>query len=178
MGEAKHVYVNFVENKARILEVGFGSGLNALLCVETKLQIEYTTVELYPIPIETARELSFYSSTLELLHSAKWEEWVAINPKFKLRKLKLDIEKQIEKLPDEKFNLVFFDPFAPEIVPKQWNEKIFEQIFQRLCNEGKLLTYSAKGVVKQTLRKVGFTVKRLPGALGKHNMLIAIKTKN
>ncbi len=174
IGESQHVYIDFLEANARVLEIGFGSGLNALLSFQSGLPLRYTTIELYPVSSEVVERLSYVDDTLRAMHRAEWGKWVDIADDFALRKLNLDFT-ALDAIPDEKFDIVFFDAFAPDIVPEQWSVEVFTRIGSRLERGGFLLTYSAKGDVKRALRSAGFEVKRLPGALGKHNMLKAIK---
>ncbi len=172
VGEAMHVYIRFLEDGLSVLEMGFGSGLNALLSLRSGLKLRYTTMELYPVDIEVIGGLSFYCEELESLHSAEWGVWNAINEDFSFRKLRVDVS-NISELPDEKFDLVFWDAFAPTAVPEQWSEELFSAIFSRMNRGGRLVTYSSKGDVKRALRGAGFEVRRLEGALGKHNMVLA-----
>lgn len=183
VGEAQHVYTNFIpitiqniENNAKlnILEVGLGTGLNALQAYHSNHPINYAAIELYPVPIEIIRNLSFYDAKLEQIHTANWEEWSNLSENFALKKIVADITKP-NAIPTGKFNLIYFDPFAPQIVPNQWSVDIFNQIFAQTQQKGVLVTYSAKGDVKRALREAGFEVKRLDGALGKHNMIMATK---
>lgn len=178
VGEAMHTYIKFLREGDNVLEIGFGSGLNALLALESGLNIKYTTIEHYPIDIETAKKLSFSSDYLLALHNAPWEEYSQITPTFAIKKLNLDIERlpslAAERL-TQMYDRIFFDAFAPDIVPRQWSVELFSAIAERMNPGAELLTYSSKGIVKQALRAAGLTVKRLPGALGKHNMVMAIK---
>lgn len=177
IAEAMHVYIRFIKPNQSLLEIGFGSGLNALLSLQTNLKLNYTTLELYPIDLETAQKLSFCSPQLITLHQAKWGKEIAITDNFTLKKININIEDTslLERSLESKYDLVFFDAFAPDTVPNQWSEDIFKIIYSKMNNGGRLVTYSAKGVVKQALRDVGFIVKREKGALGKHHMVVATK---
>ena len=197
IAESKHVYTRFLKDGDRVLEIGFGSGLNALLSLESGYKLDYTSLELYPIDMDTVRKLSFYNDSLEKMHISPWGEWINITENFRLRKIDTDITKP-ESIPSYNdiynsedwdhrqlrghlhaqlqcwYDIVFFDAFSPSVVPEQWTDEIFRRIAQLLRPGAMLLTYSAKGDVKRALRSAGFTVKRLQGALGKHNMVQAI----
>lgn len=89
-----------------ILEIGFGTGLNALLTAqwarESGVRVEYTTIELYPLGEEVYRELN-YGRLLgdeELflrLHEAEWDVgFVPVVENFVIRKCKSDIVEWVE----------------------------------------------------------------------------------
>lgn len=173
VGEAEHVFIRFLHDRDRVLEVGFGSGLNAWLAIQTGLRLTYTTIELYPISIETATKLSYSSPHFMELHHAPWGVKHKIDERFELLKIEgdlLDIS-----LTADSFDTIFFDAFAPDIVPEMWSTEIFKKLYMALSPSGQLLTYSAKGSVKQALRAARFEIERLPGALGKRHMIRAIK---
>lgn len=191
VGESLHVYI---ENGLRavaerlseikILEMGFGSGLNFLLTVEYALQnnlkIDYTTVELFPVDMEVIKALEYekYVSapTYELYlsaHLAPWGESVVLSDKISVTKIS-------QSLLDVSFNhsnmdLVYYDAFAPDTQPELWSKEVFSKVYDAMCESGVLVTYSAKGVVKQALRAAGFEVFRKKGALGKHHQLYCVK---
>ena len=161
--------------RPHILEIGFGTGLNALLTLETaekeKRPVHYTGIELYPLAWPEVDALKYSDNPLfEELHRAAWEEEVAITPYFTLRKVRADIETisidsllMINKSP---FDVVYFDAFAPEKQPGMWEEKVFRNIHAAMSTDGVLTTYCAKGVVRRMLQAIGFKVERLPGPPG------------
>ncbi len=164
----------------KILEMGFGTGLNAwlsLLMAEAKnISIHYTTIEKYPISLETAEGLSYAKSSEEKvlflgLHQAKWEEDFMLTPKFTIKKRELDLLDFEAK--EEKFDLIYFDAFSPETQAELWEEEVF-QLLAKLCREGAILTtYCAKGEVRRRLQRSGFSVERLAGPIGKREVLRA-----
>jgi len=183
--ESQHVFINaglkeVKKENINILEVGFGTGLNALLSFleiqKTNQKVYYETIEKYPIDNETIQTLSdkeiFNSDLFFKLHNASWEKEVEISNDFSLKKLKVDLKNYI---PNKKFDLIYFDAFAPDKQPKLWTKTIFKILFDATNENGIFVTYSAKGIVKQALREVGFTIKRLKGPLGKRHMIRAIK---
>ena len=191
--ESMHVYIDAGLrhcNKAEInlLEIGFGTGLNAFLSLleAEKLQkkIHYTTLELYPLSVSNAASLNFSEiidpsrrDSFEQLHTAVWEEWVQLSPLFWLKKIKMDLRDLPETPPEEPFDLIYYDAFAPEKQPEMWRQVIFNVLFSLSCDQAILTTYCAKGAVRRMLQSAGFTVERLPGPPGKREILRAMKMK-
>jgi tRNA U34 5-methylaminomethyl-2-thiouridine-forming methyltransferase MnmC len=188
VGESRHV---FIENgflatgcdPVRVLEVGFGTGLNAWLTLLEALRqaraVEYTAVELYPVPQEVVGALGYSSDPrFEAMHSAEWGSTVEICEGFTLRKQNVDITKEKpwnKRGAQGGFDVVYFDAFAPDTQPEMWTQRMFYTIFKAMNHGGVLVTYSAKGTVRRIMQSVGFEVTRLPGALGKRHMLRATK---
>ncbi len=185
--ESMHV---FIENGLRqcakqqidMLEVGFGTGLNAFLTLleaeKRGIFIHYTTIELFPIEKPLWSLLNFADNyTNEQkdqfyhLHSCEWGSDTLITNHLTIRKIQADfINFQSEKT----FDLIFFDAFSPEKQPTLWSQERFSTLAAH-CKPGAILTtYCSKGTVKQALRGAGFTVERLRGAPGKRHMLRAI----
>ena len=196
INEAKHVFLKhglefFItpeENRAQpiaILEIGFGTGLNAFL---TSLfaegnghLINYTGVEAYPVETSEIKQLN-YSELLNTsidsftrLHDGPWEVTEAISDHFTLTKRKQFFSEIKDK---EAFHIIYFDAFGARVQPELWTEDIFKAMYEALLPKGVLVTYSAKGSVRRAMQAVGFTVERLPGPPGKREMLRAIKVEN
>lgn len=184
--ESKHIFIEAAllfckKTTINILEIGFGTGLNALLtaveAAKLAKTIHYTTLEKFPIPTKTALQLNYSELTaqnlmFENIQKAEWGKVVEINNGFSINKIECDFT---EATFNEKFDLVYFDAFSPEKQPEMWTEKQFLKIYNA-CNAGAILTtYCAKGVVRRTLQAVGFNVERLPGPPGKREILRAIK---
>jgi tRNA U34 5-methylaminomethyl-2-thiouridine-forming methyltransferase MnmC len=186
--ESMHVFINngllaLSKERVRILEIGFGTGLNAILTYETALikniTIEYTGLELYPLDSNTIAMLNYQSiikpgiiDIFNTMHLISWNMKVALSPFFFLEKVNADLTNYEFT---EKFDLVYFDAFGPDVQPEIWSYENFKKIYNSLNTEGLLVTYSSKGTVKENLRKAGFEVKRLQGPPGKRHMIQAIK---
>lgn len=188
--ESLHIFIGeglqpLMERRAviRVFEVGFGTGLNALLTFEalrnTKVIVEYTSVEAYPVTEAEARQLNYAENDKALrdfylaMHNAAWEEPVRLHPQFTLikRRAKLHEFEGIEDSAD----LVYYDAFGPRAQPKMWLPEHFEKMCRMLSKGGVLVTYCAKGQVRRDLQAAGFEVERLPGPPGKREMLRATK---
>lgn len=160
-----------------VVEMGFGSGLNAWLTLDyaraNGIGIDYMGVELHPIPAETARRLNYTRDPLFMaMHEAPWETETEIAPGFRLLKTEADFA-ALEF--NRKFDVAYFDAFAPDTQPELWTEEIFSRLHKAINPGGILVTYSAKGSVKRALGSAGFEAERLPGAPGKRHMLRAVK---
>lgn len=181
--ESEHIFIRngFEEcgerEVVRVLEVGFGSGLNALLTLrraeQTGQRVEYTAIELYPIAVEDARGLCYAQDPMFIeLHEAEWNAEVQVSELMTIKKVEADlVGVRFETI----FDLVYFDAFAPDSQPELWSEEIFRTIFESMGSGGILVTYSSKGDVKRALRGAGFEVSRLAGPPGKRHMLRAAK---
>ncbi len=187
--ESIHVFIKngfYAVNKncLNILEMGFGTGLNALLtllaCKETGRNVFYHSFEMFPIDnFEIIQQLSFSCLNTELnknvflrLHQAPWNEKVQLTDNFCLLKQNHNF---VDAHLSFSYDLVYFDAFSPERQPELWTFEVFKKIFNSLHTGGILTTYCAKGEVKRTLKKVGFEVHLLPGPPGKRHMISAIK---
>ncbi|MFS4467305.1 tRNA (5-methylaminomethyl-2-thiouridine)(34)-methyltransferase MnmD [Maribacter sp. 2210JD10-5] len=185
--EAYHVFIAngldlFSDEKISLLEIGFGTGLNAIITLieseKRSLEVHYHGVEAYPVILDEVKELD-YLSTLNAahlqnefnkMHSSAWQEEIAVNAKFSLFKDKKDFKDIQDK---NSFNLIYFDAFGARVQPELWTEAIFQKMFNALQNGGYLVTYAAKGSVRRAMLAVGFLVERLPGPPGKREMLRA-----
>lgn len=189
INEAIHVFIEMGlryvsetigKQTVSLLEIGFGTGLNALLTKEIAAvnhwNIYYTGVEAYPVSEEEASRLN-YSELLALsndafmeLHRIPWESAFAISDTFNLTKKR----QFFDQLNDQEcYDLIYFDAFGARVQPELWTEAIFESMFCALNPGGVLVTYAAKGSVRRAMQAVGFNVERLPGPPGKREMLRA-----
>jgi len=168
-------------SRGRLLEVGFGTGLNALLAKrwaeEHQVHIHFTTLETNVLSLELAEQLNYASSEQEhsdflKMHTTEWNQDIAITPYFTLHKALRKV--QMESA-NEEFDVVFFDAFGPPTQPDMWTPNIFRRMFNALKPGGTLVTYCAKGQVRRDMQSVGFIVERLPGPPGKREMLRATK---
>lgn len=184
--ESMHVFINaglkqHQSNYLNILEIGFGTGLNAFLTllnnISTLKSINYYGIERYPLALETIQNINYgkLCDNEELflkLHKCNWEEPIPITSNFILHKIETDANKYHFNDP---IDLVYFDAFAPEKQPEMWNIDLFYKLYQCMCSEGILTTYCAKGSIRRMMQEVGFIVERIPGPAGKREMLRAKK---
>ncbi len=188
--ESKHIFIEAgfkqcQKDTIKVLEVGFGTGLNAFLTMDVVLnsakKVHYTGLELYPVAIEMAMQLNYPTMIspqnkllFQQLHLAQWNKEVAIASSFWLTKMQLDFT-QLSLA--EKFDVIYFDAFSPEKQAEMWTEDAFKLLYN-CCNVGGVLTtYCAKGHVRRAMQSAGFIVERLPGPPGKREILRCTKTE-
>lgn len=176
--ESMHV---FIENglkacdkeEIRVLEVGLGMGLNAMLTLQhaTK-KIDYCALEPYPLSKEILNELSTSGSDqFEMkFHVSKPGEWISIQENFSFVRMEVGLE---EFSSEEKFDVIYYDAFGPRVEPGLWTLARMQQCFDLLNDGGIFVTYCAKGEVRRNLQAAGFVVERLAGPPGKREMLRA-----
>ncbi len=191
--ESQHVFIenglNYILKKLQlqkinVYELGFGTGLNALLTLQLSIcqnvLINYCTSEKYVINNKVIDKINFeeylYPETIgyfKQLHEQKPNKWNKIHSNFELF---IDTNDIISaEIQSNHFHLVYFDAFAPNKQPELWTVEIFKKMYQALKENGVLVTYCAKGQVKRDLRSVGFEVETLPGPRGKREMIRATK---
>lgn len=187
--EAYHVFIQnglltFNNQPISILEIGFGTGLNAFITyIESKKsnqKIDYYGVEAYPISADEILQMNFVSElnaaaeseVFKRMHECDLEIINQISPLFSLTKRKQFFE-QIDD--EDKFDLIYFDAFGYRVQPDLWSTEIFRKMYKSLKSKGTLVTYAARGVVKRSLIEVGFKVEKLPGPPGKREMFRATK---
>jgi tRNA U34 5-methylaminomethyl-2-thiouridine-forming methyltransferase MnmC len=173
------------DDPVKILEIGFGTGLNTLLtliaAIEDKRTVHYTTIEKYPLEEEILSALNHPvfagergNYFFKQLHEAPWDSPVMIHERFCLTKLKIDL---ITDRVSGSYNLVYFDAFAPDKQPEMWSEEIFSKISDVTVPGGVLVTYSSKGQIKRILRSLGFKVYLIPGPPGKREVIRAVRNQ-
>lgn len=177
--EALHVFIGMGLDQCliepiRILEVGFGTGLNCLLTCLTEREIFYHGVEAFPIQREILNKLNYAELTgdnkglFKSIHVASWQSVERITPNFRLLKDQALIQ-EIEIT--EQYDLIYFDAFGPRAQKELWNPKLYGKLYSALAVNGIFVTYCAKGQVRRDLQSVGFKMERLPGPPGKREML-------
>lgn len=186
--EAYHVFIksglDLFSNEVAILEIGFGTGLNAFITylehVKRGLKVKYVGVEAYPIQENEVVQLNYveqlqaleYYEVFKTMHQMPWEENKQLDETFEFTKR----QQFFQDINDEAaFNLIYFDAFGFTVQPELWSEAIFEKMYKALLPKGVLVTYACRTSIKNAMLKAGFKIEKLPGAPGKREMLRATK---
>nr|WP_317046242.1 tRNA (5-methylaminomethyl-2-thiouridine)(34)-methyltransferase MnmD [Flavobacterium sediminis] len=176
--EAYHVFIknglDLFSEEAAILEIGFGTGLNAFITYlehnKRKLKINYVGVEAYPVSVEEISQLNYvsqldadqYKTIFDRMHESAWDKPTTIDETFSLTKR----QQFFQDIKDENtFDLIYFDAFGFRVQPELWDEAIFERMFKALKPNGVLVTYACRTSIKKAMLASGFKVEKLPGHL-------------
>ena len=188
--ESNHVYIqsglDFVaennNSSINIFEMGFGTGLNALLtCIwadEHKIPVQFTSIDLYPITTEEANALNYHSILekdkhyFSKIHTIEWEKNIEVSPLFQLTKKQISF---VDFDSAATYNLIYFDAFDPSVQPELWTTDVFIKLYNMLSINGVLVTYSSKSDVRRSMQSAGFRTEKLNGPPGKRDILRAIK---
>lgn len=187
--EAQHVFIReglqkIKKQKIKVFEVGFGTGLNALLSMgysqQNSIEIDYSTIESYPVEKELINKLNYlellgsnFQEEFDFLHSCEWGKKQQIKNNFLFNKIYQKLaDYELEK---SHYDLIYFDAFGPKIQPAMWSLEILQDMFNGLVSGGVLVTYCAQGQFKRNLKTLGFIVENIPGPPGKREMTCATK---
>ncbi len=175
-----HIVHKKTKQAVTVFEVGFGTGLNALLSWEYAerqlVDVDYHTIEPMPVPMELVTQLNYTEDDgtdlfLEM-HRMSWEVPHGLGAHFSLMKYQSRLEDFDTQLCAD---LIFMDAFAPSKQAEIWLPANLSKCFDLLNTGGALVTYCAQGQFKRDLKTCGFEVEVLPGALGKKEMVRAWK---
>lgn len=183
--EAKHVFIKnglsfFKGQSVSILEIGFGTGLNAFITFLESQQlnqmVDYVGVEGFPISSQEVLQMNYvnqlnatdFKAVFELFHLCKWEENVTISNHFRLTK-RNQLFNEIDDI--NQFDLIYFDAFGYRVQPELWSLEIFTRMYTSLKSGGILVTYACRGPIKRAMIEAGFEIEKLDGPPGKREML-------
>ncbi len=189
--ESSHVFIqsglrmlSVLDQKVRILEMGFGTGLNAFLTylesVQRDLRVYYHAVEAFPVSVRLAHQLNYpqllnahdFRKEFYAMHQKEWNTVLKLGDTFRIYKQ----QSRFEEIDFEReFDLIYYDAFAPGAQPELWEMKMLKILHKALRKDGILVTYCAQGQFKRNLKELGFIVERLPGPPGKREMTRATK---
>lgn len=190
--ESMHVFLNsgfhYIQPKPiplHVLEVGMGTGLNALItareAIINPVMVYYDAVEAYPLPADVIERLNYtqlftepgLDEAFSTIHRAGEEDYCTIANTFFIRCFHQKIQQVT--LRSNHYHLVYFDAFGPDTQPELWSEEVFRKIHNSMAAPSVLVTYCVKGSVRRAMKAAGFTVEKIPGPPGKREMSRAFK---
>jgi tRNA U34 5-methylaminomethyl-2-thiouridine-forming methyltransferase MnmC len=190
--ESKHVFLKtglqfYLEKEnakeAGILEIGFGTGLNFILsadyCVSHNIKLDYCGIEAFPLEKEVVENIGYNEYVSEPL----WKDYIcnyelglkqeiAINNDISLQ---IAHKKVLEFASSRLFDVIYFDAFAAIHQPEMWSDETLAHVTKFLKPGGVFVTYAITGNLKRSMKALGFSIEKAPGAPGKREMLRAVK---
>lgn len=194
--ESLHVYIlnglkliNPELTEFTVMEIGFGTGLNALLTLDylqPHQKVNYIAFEPYPLTYDILKE--YYNGfphlpqsidLIKQLSEVEHNKWNAITPQFNFCILKADLQSQDDSLANlikkGEVDLMYYDAFAPAKQPEMWTQETIGFAVDYLKENGILTTYCAQGQFKRNLKALGMKVQSVNGPVGKREMTTAYK---
>lgn len=190
--ESKHVFIDaglkhaascFPDGEIKVLEIGFGTGLNFLLsaawCEKHQTQLNYTSLEAFPLTIEELESTGYDQYVPENI----WNGLTGNYGKALQQAVNLGAEQQLRIVhtylhryeTDLQFELLYYDAFSVQHQPEMWTDEVIAHACSFLRPGGIFVTYAITGKLKRALKAIGFSIEKLPGAPGKREMLRATK---
>lgn len=191
--ESQHVFLKsglefFLERErgidtASILEIGFGTGLNFILtadyCKKHQVRLHYCGVEAYPLPLSTISDIGYHN----YVSPEMWTDYNngymdALKDKVSLNRavsLQIAHAKILDFYTEDRFDVVYFDAFAAIHQPDMWTDETLAHVASFMKPRAVFVTYAITGNLKRSMKALGFTIEKAPGAPGKREMLRAIK---
>jgi tRNA U34 5-methylaminomethyl-2-thiouridine-forming methyltransferase MnmC len=186
--EAVHVFINAGYHfhsaaELSILEIGFGTGLNALLTcnesIKSGRKVNYVGVEAFPLNNEEINALNYAqfvmaeaAANYPTMMTSNWEVPIQISEQFTLTKRQTFFENITD---EDAFDLIYFDAFGFQVQPELWTLSMFQKMYNALKNDGVLVTYACRTPIVKALKEAGFAVSKIPGPIGKREMTRAVK---
>lgn len=169
-----------------VLEIGYGTGLNALLLAarsaKTETRARLTSLENRRIPAALLRELGY--DALPTVDGLTFREWIAFEETgksalqtkhFQLKVIEGDAL-QTDWAARGPYDFVWHDAFSPDANAELWTDNFLSGVFETMAPGGVLSTYTVKGAVRRTLIAAGFVVEKVEGPPGgKPQVLVATK---
>ncbi len=198
--ESQHVFLDGTDagtrlrsgKATRVLEVGFGTGLNwwttAQVALKSGARLDFVSLEFDPVPADALQRLNlprlvglplptgaFFSAYADAVASPRnpATHRIALTPYIVLT---LHVGDALEATLPTECDAVYLDAFSPDANPELWTASFARQLLGALRPGGKLATYSAKRSIRDALTEAGFHVERRVGPPGKRHVVSATRS--
>jgi tRNA 5-methylaminomethyl-2-thiouridine biosynthesis bifunctional protein len=167
-------------------ELGFGSGLNALLAADcfhrhapSNGRLRIFSAEKYPLSRSDLRQALAALSDLSPWCQALIDHYPAPVPGFHRLVLSDRVDlvlmlgdaEAIWRRLDRRIDAWFLDGFAPACNPSMWSDELFAAMARCSRPGATFSTFTAAGRVRRGLEAAGFAVRRVPGFAAKRERL-------
>lgn len=201
LAETTHVYLenSGVAERLRsrqpcnVLEIGLGVGMGLLVTLDAAIThscpLHYVAIENDWLPGDVLRTLNFEELLSQPSLAESFYQWRdsfgSMVPAGEHRRMfgpsQQVIVHHLDALlwtpaPEQRFDAIYFDPFAPEINPELWSSSFLSRLQRLLGPHGRLVTYCVNRQVRETLCAAGFIPQKVPGPPGgKREVMVARK---
>lgn len=176
----KYVKPLKITNGMCILDYCFGLGYNSIAATAQHSNLQITALEKDIKIVQAMKKVippEPISPKYEIFSDLADKNIIKDNENNVIKLILGDVFETLPTLPDDFFDVVFFDPFSPSKQPEMWNLQIFNLVYKKLKPGGKLATYSCAKMVRNNMRYAGFRVQDGPRVGRKSPATIAVKAK-
>ena len=151
----------------KILDVCFGLGYNSLVCIKEAKKINPDI----SIEIDALENDENVFDLLKECHAQEDIELIKSHSNFFIG----DARIEINKLDDNSYDAIFFDPFSPKVCPDLWVEEFIKDVVAKAKLGAHISTYSSARVAKDGFNNAGCKVTEGPKCGRKTGGVLAIK---
>lgn len=158
--------VKRAENKdIRLLDICFGIGLNLAVTFDEALKHGITN-KIHAVSVEKDYSLINIVKNMDILMPVKGYgvlKKVLSDSVYNNFSMELYIQDAVEFIYslEQKFDVIYFDPFSRKHNPEMWSENMFKKLYSLLNNGGVMTTYASSRSIKDLIENAGFKVSSL-----------------
>lgn len=157
----KHVKAIGIEDGMNILDFCFGLGYNAIAATKNHKNLNIIGMENDLEIIKTMQKIEIPQILKKEYANFRFLGEIKTISDENNNEIKLilgDALQEIDNLPNNHLDRVFFDPFSPKKQPEMWSVEIFKKIYSKMKIGGKLSTYSCAKITRNNMKTAGFIV--------------------
>lgn len=173
-------------HSTRVLEIGFGTGLNFILSAgladqyHSPLYYEAFEYALPPVALitellekNTPQHKALINDLQQLLETTATGKNLQIGH---CSQLHLRLENALlAKFDDPSFDAIYLDAFSSKNNPDLWTQEFLQLLYGALNSDGVLATYSVNRAFRDALTGAGFHWEKRKGPPGKREVVIAYR---
>ena len=151
----------------KILDVCFGLGYNSLVCIKEALKVNPNIA----IKIDALENDLEVFEMLKICHNQADLELLEKHCKYFIG----DAREEINKLEDDSYDAIFFDPFSPKVCPELWQAEFIKTVVRKAKVNAYISTYSSSRIAKDGFSNAGCQINEGPKCGRKTGGVLALK---
>jgi tRNA U34 5-methylaminomethyl-2-thiouridine-forming methyltransferase MnmC len=156
-----------LHGEVRVLDVCFGLGYNSSAAID-KIREANPDARIVVVGLENDTEIMRKVSGLSppmksyrIIQRMVHDHYYYADKRIRVKVLLGDARQTLPSV-RECFDIILHDPFSPKKCPELWTLEFFSELRKHINPGGVLTTYSCARIVRDNLRKAGFSVEDGP----------------